>query len=75
MGMGLAISRTIVEAHGGRLSAENRNSGGVIFRLTIPVQQVRAAAADPLHPRQQTTLPAASPSRAGAGTAEPETTS
>jgi K+-sensing histidine kinase KdpD len=36
-GMGLAIARTIVEAHGGRLWAENRASGGAIFHLMVPV--------------------------------------
>ncbi len=53
MGMGLAVSRTIVKAHGGRLSAENRANGGAIFRLTLPVQEVRATIADPLAPRRQ----------------------
>jgi signal transduction histidine kinase len=38
MGMGLAISRSIVEAHGGRLWAAPNEPHGAVFRFTVPVE-------------------------------------
>jgi two-component system, OmpR family, sensor histidine kinase KdpD len=38
-GLGLSISKGIVEAHGGRIVAENRPGGGTIIRLTLPVAE------------------------------------
>ena len=38
MGMGLAISDTIVQQHGGRLWAERNESGGATFRFTLPLK-------------------------------------
>ncbi len=35
MGVGLSISRTIVEAHGGRIWAEPNPAGGTVFRFTL----------------------------------------
>lgn len=37
LGMGLAISRSIVEAHNGRLQVTTNASGGCTFRFTLPV--------------------------------------
>ncbi|HUI82649.1 MAG TPA: ATP-binding protein, partial [Candidatus Binatia bacterium] len=42
MGMGLPISRTIIEAHNGRLWAENRIPGGASFRFTLPIAEKEA---------------------------------
>jgi two-component system sensor kinase FixL len=36
-GIGLAICKTIVEAHGGRIHAECNPEGGAIVRFTLPV--------------------------------------
>ena len=37
-GLGLAIARGIAIAHGGTLTAKNREGGGAVFTLTLPIE-------------------------------------
>ena len=38
MGIGLSVSRTIIEAHAGRIWAENNSTKGATFRFTLPTE-------------------------------------
>jgi signal transduction histidine kinase len=39
IGMGLSISRSIIEAHGGRLEVTPNPPHGAVFRFSLPVRQ------------------------------------
>jgi two-component system, LuxR family, sensor kinase FixL len=44
MGVGLSISRTIIEAHGGRIWIEPNPAGGTVFHLTLPAARTEEVA-------------------------------
>jgi two-component system, OmpR family, sensor histidine kinase KdpD len=39
VGLGLAICQAIIQAHGGRIVAQNRPTGGAVFIITLPADQ------------------------------------
>jgi two-component system sensor kinase FixL len=43
MGVGLSICRTIIEAHGGRISARPNEGGGTVFEFTLPFAEPEVA--------------------------------
>ena len=50
MGMGLAICRSMVEAHGGRMWASANESGGAVFQFTLPLERDESIPAQHVRP-------------------------
>ena len=42
LGLGLAVARGLVEAHGGHITAQRRSGGGTTFRFTLPIESAIA---------------------------------
>jgi signal transduction histidine kinase len=49
--MGLAISRSIIEAHGGRLWAKANVTRGAVFQFTLPFREERTDFGTVLRPK------------------------
>jgi two-component system sensor histidine kinase KdpD len=56
VGLGLTICRGIIEAHGGRIWAENRSGGGAVFRFSIPLSEEQPSVASE-HTEERQALP------------------
>jgi two-component system sensor histidine kinase KdpD len=50
VGLGLAICRTIVEAHGGRISVADAPGGGAVFTIALPITAQDATGRNSNHP-------------------------
>ncbi len=55
MGLGLAICRTVIENHGGKIWAENRPRGGAVFHFRLPLkpQALHTSKAEQSKPEHQ----------------------
>jgi signal transduction histidine kinase len=45
-GLGLAISRRLIEQHGGEITVKSRSENGTVFKIVLPLQEVKKEAAD-----------------------------
>jgi signal transduction histidine kinase len=48
MGLGLSIARSLIEAHGGQICAENNPDGGATFRFTLPTNREQPNTSHPV---------------------------
>jgi PAS domain S-box-containing protein len=53
MGIGLAVSRSIIDAHGGRIWCENNPGGGARFSVTIPISSAHQDKGEARHSPDQ----------------------
>jgi two-component system sensor histidine kinase KdpD len=77
LGLGLSIARQLVEAHGGQIVAQNREGGGAVFSIRLPIGEVMQLpdtefAATSLSPRKTVEAEVPRATEATAGTSPPK---